>query len=400
MDYLAAVKLNRLVSAGVSETPKIQRLPSATITNTMSMTQDILQIDGSQGEGGGQMLRSSLALSMVTGKSVRLVNIRAGRKKPGLKRQHLTAVRAAAQIAGAHVTGDELGAMEVKFVPSIAARDLGGATHHFSVGTAGSSTLVLQTVLPALLLADAPTQLRLEGGTHNPFAPPFDFLVKAFLPLVNRMGPTVTANLERPGFFPAGGGVFTVDIQPAIGSTKLTPFDLLERGAITARRATATLAHLPTDIAERELSVVAQQLNWSPDELHVQTFDAVDGAETSLASGIQPSAGPGNLLTLEVQSEQVCEVFTGFGARNLAAEKVAREAIRPCRDYLAGTAPVGEYLAEQILLPLAIAGGGRYHATTLSSHTTTHIDIVQRFLDCHINVERRGREGAVIAIES
>lgn len=168
-------------------------------------------IDGSIGEGGGQILRTALALSMVTGQPFRIENIRAGREKPGLLRQHLTAVNAAATICTATVDGAAIGSRELTFTPEKAKP----GEYTFSIGSAGSTTLVLQTVLPALLTADGPSSLTLEGGTHNPHAPPIDFLERTFLPLINRMGPTVTVTLERAGFYPAGGGRVVVKIQPA-----------------------------------------------------------------------------------------------------------------------------------------------------------------------------------------
>src|SRR5690242_7527890 len=191
-------------------------------------------IDGSFGEGGGQILRTSLTLSLVTGKPLRIERIRAGRKSPGLLRQHLAAVNAAARVGYAEVEGASLGARELTFRPQTVA----AGHYQFAVGTAGSATLVLQTVLPALLTADAPSTLVLEGGTHNPYAPPFDFLEKTFLPLLNRMGPRVEARLERHGFYPAGGGRFIVEITPA---QQLGRFELDDRGAITGRRARALI---------------------------------------------------------------------------------------------------------------------------------------------------------------
>src|SRR5689334_5065034 len=161
-------------------------------------------IDGSQGEGGGQILRSSLALSVLTGKPFKIENIRANRDKPGLGRQHLTAVLAAAKICSAGVSGAVLGSRELSFWPG----KLKPGEYAFDVGSAGSTTLVFQTVLPPLMLADGPSQLQLQGGTHNIHAPPFDFLAKTFLPVVNRMGPQVNVELVRAGFFPAGGGRF------------------------------------------------------------------------------------------------------------------------------------------------------------------------------------------------
>src|SRR5262245_13883144 len=216
----------------------------------------MITIDGSFGEGGGQILRTALGLALVTGKAFRIVKIRAGRKQPGLLRQHLTAVNAASTIGCAEVTGASIGSTELTFVPQTVLP----AHHSFAVGTAGSATLVLQTVLPALLMAGGLSTLTLEGGTHNPFAPPFDFLARCFLPLISRMGPTVTADLERPGFYPAGGGKFQVTITPA--GQSLGRLDLIDRGEIRARRARAIVAGLPINIAERELAVIAARLSW------------------------------------------------------------------------------------------------------------------------------------------
>src|SRR5215210_615466 len=211
----------------------------------------MLELDGSQGEGGGQILRSSLALSMVTGTAVRIRNVRARRSKPGLMRQHLVAVQAAARIGGAQVTGAEIGSSMLTFIPG----EVKPGEHVLSVGSAGSTTLVLQTVLPALLCAAEPSLLVLEGGTHNPLAPPFEFLDRAYLPLLNRMGPRVQAELERPGFYPAGGGRIVVSIEPA---ARLSGFELLERGEVRQRTATAIVSRLPRHIAERELQEVAR----------------------------------------------------------------------------------------------------------------------------------------------
>jgi RNA 3'-terminal phosphate cyclase (ATP) len=323
-----------------------------------------MHVDGSEGEGGGQILRTSLALSMITGTPVRIDKIRARRAKPGLMRQHLTSVLAAARVSNAHVQGAEVGSREITFAPS----DIEAGDYHFAVGTAGSTTLILQTVLPALLLASGPSRLTLEGGTHNPMAPPFEFLDRAFLPLIRRMGPRVEITLERAGFYPAGGGRFEAVIHPA----KLVPLDLLERGEIRSRRGTVLLANLPGHIAERELRHLAQQTSWPESALESRRLD---------------SAGPGNAVLLELESDAVTEVFTSVGEIGLAAEKVADRAVQEMRTYLAAGVPVGEHLADQLLLPLALAGGGSFRTVPLSLHAKTQIDLIPRFLDVRIEVE-------------
>src|SRR5689334_333662 len=177
----------------------------------------MLKLDGSVGEGGGQILRTALALSALTGQPFEIEKIRAKRRKPGLLRQHLTAVRAATALCQAQVEGDSLGSMTLRFVPG----DVKPGEYAFAIGTAGSATLVLQTVLPPLLLASRPSKITIEGGTHNPLAPPVDFLDRSFLPLVRRMGPRVRVQLERWGFYPAGGGRISVEIEPV---QRLQPF--------------------------------------------------------------------------------------------------------------------------------------------------------------------------------
>jgi RNA 3'-terminal phosphate cyclase (ATP) len=324
----------------------------------------MLELDGSHGEGGGQILRTSLALSMVTGTPVRIRNIRARRSKPGLQRQHLVAVQAAARIGGAQVTSAEIGSQTLTFEPG----EVTPGEHRLSIGSAGSTTLVLQTVLPALLCASEPSLLVLEGGTHNPLAPPFEFLQRAYLPLVNRMGPRVHAELERPGFYPAGGGRIVVSVEPV---ARLSGFELLERGEIRSRQAVALVSRLPRHIAERELDVVAREAGWNPAELEVREV---------------ASPGPGNVLILLVESEGLTEVFAGFGERGVPAEEIAGRTVEEMRRYLAADAPVGEYLADQLLLLFALAGSGSYATLPLSGHTTTQIDLIPRFLDVSIQV--------------
>ena len=324
----------------------------------------MITIDGSFGEGGGQILRTSLALALVTGKPFRILKIRAGRKQPGLLRQHLTAVNAASRIGCAEVTGASIGWTDLTFAP----KTILAGHYSFAVGTAGSATLVLQTVLPALLLADAPSTLTLEGGTHNPFAPPYDFVARTFLPLINRMGVEVTARLERPGFYPAGGGKFEVAITPAANG--LRRLDLLDRGDIRGRLARALVANLPISIAERELAVVAGNLSWKEAWLKPETVDN--------------SRGPGNIVMIEIESDQVTEIFTGFGQRGLRAEAVAEQAVKEARQYLKTGAFAGEHLADQLVVPLAVAGGGSFTAVRLSRHMTTNVEIVGKFIDIDI----------------
>lgn len=339
----------------------------------MSDTSSMLIIDGSQGEGGGQILRSSLALSLLTGTPFRMVNIRAGRAKPGLMRQHLTCVLAAAEVGNADVRGAAVGSRQIEFHPgAVTPRHF-----RFAIGTAGSTTLVVQTVLPVLMLAGGPSTLTVEGGTHNIHAPTFDYLGRVFLPVINRMGPRVSARLERHGFYPAGGGRIVVDIEPA---PSLRPLELLERGEVTARAATSLIAQLPGHIAERELEVVRARLGWSPDLTHIR--------------GTKESHSPGNALMIEVASEHLTEMFTAIGQTGKPAEDVAAEACSEAAHYLASAAPVGPHLADQLILPFALAGAGAFVATAMTLHTRTNIETVQRFLPVGIEAGEE-RDGGV-----
>lgn len=340
---------------------------------------DTIKIDGSRGEGGGQILRTSLAMSLVTGKSFHIENIRAGRKRPGLLRQHLTAVNAAVEVSQAEVKGNAIGSQELYFAP----KSVRPGRYQFAVGTAGSSTLVLQTVLPALLTTDGGLELILEGGTHNPYAPPFDFLIKTFLPIINRMGPKITATLERPGFYPAGGGRFNVSIAPA---KMLSRIDLLERGEIRRRLARAIVARLPRKIGERELKVIRDKLSWDRHCLRVEE--------------VTSSRGPGNILTVEIESEHITEVFTGFGERGVRAEEVGDRTVKEVQEYLAADVPVGRYLADQLLIPMALAGGGVFRTLPLTRHTRTNIEILKQFLDIEIIVSQLKKEVWEIEIKS
>ncbi len=324
----------------------------------------MMVIDGSEGEGGGQVLRSSLALSLVTQTPFRMVNIRARRAKPGLQRQHLAAVRACAQIGAADVTGADVGSREISFTP----HEVRAGDYAFTIGTAGSTTLVLQAVLPALLCARsgaASSTIVVEGGTHNPMAPSVDFLARAYVPLVRRMGAAdLDVRLERHGFYPGGGGSIRAVIPSRV---TLAPLHLPSRGALRSVTARAVVSGgLAASIADRELAVVRARLALD-DRRALRRDEARD-------------AGPGNFVTIDVESEHVTEVFTGLGERGVRAETVAGRACDEAARYLAADVAVGEHLADQLLLPLALAGGGSFTTTRPTPHMTTHIDVIRRFL--------------------
>ncbi len=326
----------------------------------------MIVIDGATGEGGGQILRTSLSLSMCLGKSIRIENIRASRKKPGLMRQHLACVKAAKEISGAKVIGDEIGSDCIEFTPG----SIKAGSYRFVVGTAGSTTLIFQTVLPALLQADGISELYLEGGTHNKWAPSFDFIKHCFLPVLKTIGILFEVELERYGFYPNGGGAWTVTIQP---QTRSKPLELINRGDILNVEATATSSRIPKHVTERELKYVQKKCQFP---------------ELNLKQNIVDSYGPGNIVSLKINSEQVTELFESVGEVGVNAERVAGRAVRDMKRYLDANVPVSEYLCDQLILPMVLGRGGRFKALKPSLHTATNIQIIKQFMDVKIQVNK------------
>ena len=326
----------------------------------------MLQLDGSMGEGGGQVLRTALGLSLVTNQPFAIEHIRAARKKPGLQRQHLTAVLAAAEVGDASTEGAELGSQRLVFKP----RGIRAGDYRFAIATAGSTTLVLQTVLPALLAADAPSTVHLVGGTHNPMAPPVDFLQHAFAPVLHCMGAALAIELTRHGFYPAGGGEWQASVAPAAWH----PLELLRRNTQGAPRARIVIAHIPHHVAEREARELRARLSLPTDAIVIEEVD---------------SHGPGNAVMLALPFGNVTEVITGLGERGRSAEAVAGAVADEALALLQGEAPVGEHLADQLLIPLAL-GGGAFRTVAPSLHTRTNAEVIERFLPVRFDLREDG----------
>ncbi len=327
----------------------------------------MLILDGSIGEGGGQILRTALSLALITGQPFRLQRVRAHRPRPGLQRQHLASVEAALRVSGGRVSGATLGSTEVAFEPGA----VQPGAYRFAVGTAGSATLVLQTILLPLALAGGPSRLVLEGGTHNPWAPPFDFVAQTFLPLLARQGPRFGSRLERWGFYPAGGGRFEVEVVPA---ARLRRLELVERGALKASRVFGVAAGLPRAIAARSVESALGVLRLP------QAY--VDIREVA-------SDGPGHALLIELLFENLNAVVTGFGEKGVRPEEMARAAAQEAREYLDAGVPVGTHLADQLLLPLAL-GGGSFLTLAPTAHTSTNLEVIRRFLPVELRCEPQG----------
>jgi len=339
----------------------------------------MIVIDGSAGEGGGQMVRSALSLSLITGKPFRIRNIRAGREKPGLLHQHLTAVRAAASVSGGDSKGAELGSRHLEFHPgTVPAGD-----YEFSVGTAGSAALVCQTVLPALLASRGRSSLRVEGGTHNTQAPPFEFFDRSYIAVLRAMGAKLQAHLIRYGFYPRGGGVLETTIE---GGSPLQRLMLLQRGEIVGRSAKVLISRLPRHIADRELRQFERDSGWSAGELVVEE--------------ITDAASPGNAIIAEVAMAHHSAVFAGFGEKGVPAEVVAAHCALQLRRWHESGAAVDEHLADQLLLPCLLAGGGEFTAERLSRHFMTNLEVLKAFADVHVTIEEQQNGAARVAFSA
>ncbi|MEO6918119.1 MAG: RNA 3'-terminal phosphate cyclase [Collimonas sp.] len=329
----------------------------------------MIELDGATGEGGGQVLRTALTLSMITGQPFRIANIRANRPKPGLMRQHLVAVQAAAEISNADIGSAAVGAQSLQFIPG---KIIGGA-YRFAIGTAGSCTLVLQTLLPALLYADAPSVVSISGGTHNSMAPPAHFLQRAYGRVMAEMGATLEIELKRYGFYPAGGGEIEAKVSPC---KRLQPLELMSRGERVSGYAESFIAGVPADVAKRELAGVKAAMGWDDAQLMIR--------------GLPHDQGPGNALLITLENQHVTEVFCAFGEKMVTSEIVAKKAITQVRQYIASGAAVGEHLADQIMLPFALAGSGRFTTDRVSQHALTNAEVIARFLPVSIAFENQG----------
>ena len=359
----------------------------------MPNSNNILKIDGSTGEGGGQIIRTALSLSMLTGTPIEISNIRAGRSKPGLMRQHLMCVLASKKIANASVSGAHLGSSSFSFTPNT----IKSGDYTFDIGSAGSTSLVLQTLLPALLFANADEHLKstvtIKGGTHNPLAPTIDFLKYAFIPTLAKLGMQVEIECLQAGFAPIGGGMIKATITPFMRRVHAKPFKLTERGEIISVALIASVLNLEYDICTRELASAKNTLIESGiDELLINT------------QGLKLQGfGEGNtccaIVTHKVNGQYHQEVFTLLGEKRTSAEKMGSRLAGLIKRYLFKTdALMDEYLTDQLLLPLALAGGGEFTARIISRHTETQAWLIEQFLSVEIEFDVIDKQKTLVRI--
>lgn len=349
----------------------------ATPTRSPGYNAPMIEIDGKYGEGGGQILRTSLALSAVTGKPFRIYDIRHARPRPGLGKQHLECVRAAGAVSGAVVRGHALGSREIVFEPGTAR----AGEYEFNIESAGSTLLVLQTVFPILSLAGEPSEVRITGGTHNTAAPPFDYVVRTFLPSIRCEGFDMDARIERHGFYPRGGGAMRATVLPR--ATPTGPIEIVERRRREDLWARVLLADLPHHIAEREARVLSKKLGINVRSVEIESLSG---------------CGPGNAVIVGARYGSGEFLFTSFGEMKKRAEKVAGEVARSFLAFHRGKGAVEAHLADQILLYMAMSGRGTFTTGPLTKHTETNIHVVESFLPVRFSVDEIGEDSWKVSV--
>ncbi len=349
-----------------------------------------VDLDGSIGEGGGQILRTALSLAAVTGRPFSIDRIRANRLKPGLRPQHREAARAMARIVNGQLAGDEIGSTGLEFTPRSAPR---AGEWAFDIGTAGSTPLLLQTVCWPLALAGAPSTLTLRGGTHQDHAPSFHYLALVWVPAVARLGFRVAVELQAAGFYPEGGGEFTARIEPA---TPLPPLDLRHRGTLLEVDVVSMVGGLGYDIAERQAARALRRLK-----------DHGIAAEAERVP-VPARASKGGHVLIVSSFERTRAGHGAVTGRDRSPEEAADLAVDAFRAYVSGGAAVDGHLGDQLLVPAALAAAGhppsppgitpsvRYSVSEVSLHLVTNAEVVRQFLDVDVAVDGRvGEEGEV-----
>jgi RNA 3'-terminal phosphate cyclase (ATP) len=330
----------------------------------------LIEIDGSYGEGGGQILRTALALSTIQRRPLRVQRIRAGRKNPGLKPQHVKAAECLARMTQGRLTGAKVGSDVLTFTP----QDVVPGDYRVDVGTAGSVTLLLQALLPPMSLAHGGFRLTLTGGTHVAWSPPFHYLERILFPVLRKMGIRVSAALEQWGWYPRGGGVVHVEIHPACG---MKPLILTERGPLKRIRGLSVGSNLPAHVPERQKEEAVKR---------IKAEFGVD-AEIEVVSDA-PAAGPGSFVFLAVESENVVAGFSSLGRKGKRAEKVAGEAVDDLKDYVLSGECIDPHLADQIALFMGLSdGASAFTVSRITQHLLTNLRVMQQFLDTSVSVD-------------
>ena len=333
----------------------------------------MIEIDGSHGEGGGQLVRNSAALAAVTGKAVRVSNIRAKRPNPGLAAQHVTALQALAAVSGARIDGLQPGSSQIVVTPGTPR----GGRHRFDVGTAGSVTLVLQACLPAAFRAPEPTELTVIGGTDVKWSPPVDYFRFVFLPLLARMGGRVELEVLRRGYYPRGGGQVSVKVTP---TAAFQPLVVEPPGNLKRIRGVAHAANLPPEVAQRMKQAAARP------------FVAIAEAKIDEQSlGNAQAVGPGGAVVLWTEHENTVLGADALAEKGVPAERVGEEAGEEMVSDLRAHASLDVHASDQVLIYAALAKGeSRFSAREVSSHALTAMWLLEAFLDVQFETVQVG----------
>jgi RNA 3'-terminal phosphate cyclase (ATP) len=329
-----------------------------------------VDVDGATGEGGGQVLRSALSLSLLTGRPFRLSRIRANRARTGLRPQHLAAVRASARVCGGEVRGDRVGSGEIEFAPG----PVLPGDYFFDIGTAGATSLVVQTLLLPLALAPGTSSIAIRGGTHVPWSPCFHYLDWQWRPLLARIGVAFDLTMTMAGFYPRGGGELQARIP---GGARPGALNLTERGPLRAVRGLSAVACLPREIAERQRRQALRRLR-----------SLLPDMEPEVMLEELPAASPGTVLMLLAECERGQACCFALGARGKRAERVADEAVDALAAFLGSDGCVDPWTADQLLLPLAMAGGpSELRTSEVTLHLLTNAEVIRLFLPAGIGVD-------------
>lgn len=328
----------------------------------------MIEIDGSEGEGGGQILRSALALSILTGKPFKLVNIRARRAKPGLAPQHLASVKAAANISSAVYKGGQIGSAVLHFEPG----ECKGGTYFLGVHTAGATALILHTVyLPLALRGGVESKLTITGGTHVAKAPCYHFLEKTWAAYLRRMGIEIRLEMAKPGFYPRGGGEIRAVIRPC---SVVRPLHLTSCPELTTAGGFAAVADLPETISKKMSRRLEHKLSGVGVDADIPREEWTNG--------------PAAVAAVLFRQAPVPPLFFAIGERGKPAEVVADEAAEEAVNFKKSGCPVDPHSADQIVLPLAFAeGASEYRVSEVTQHLLTNIETVRRFVDREISCD-------------
>jgi RNA 3'-phosphate cyclase len=340
------------------------------------LEEKLIEIDGSYGEGGGQILRTALALSAILKKPFSIHHIRSKRKNPGLQAQHLEAVEALAKITEAQTEGVKFGSQKITFFP----KKILPGNYQFEVKTAGSTLLLFQAMFFPLSLAPGPSRVTLVGGTHVPWSPPFHYLSEVLLPTLAPMGISLNAAIEKWGFYPKGGGKIQLTIHPV---HELKPIHLTDRGQLRRIRGLSAISNLPSHVAERQKDQAMKRIQ---KELNMDV-------EIEILYDV-PSNGPGSFLFLLAEYDKTIAGFSSLGQKGKAAERVADEAVNDLKNYLSSEGCIDPHLADQLSPLMAMAKGNSSFSTTqMTNHLLTNLWIIRHFL--HVRVETQGEIGKI-----